>query len=98
MINQINFYIFTENDLKKKISACFIIWIIIGISGCSNSCSNAKADVVKFTTQYMNGLYQGKLGASVPGGAESIEALEMARKVCNKPNLTVQEILLENTK
>ena len=43
----------------------------------------------------MKSIYEGKVGASVPGGAESLAALAIAQKNCGKPNLTIQEILKE---
>lgn len=75
----------------KKI--VLISLIAVTVSGCSNSCDNAKANVAKYLNQYMNSIYKGNIGASAPGGAEALEALEIAKKACNRPDLTVEEIL-----
>jgi outer membrane murein-binding lipoprotein Lpp len=75
----------------KKIS--FIFLSVLLISGCSNSCDSAKANVAKYLNQYMNAIYQGQSGASVPGGVEALQALEVAKKDCNRPYLKVEEIL-----
>jgi hypothetical protein len=76
--------------MKKIILISLFAFVI---SGCSNSCDNAKATTAKYLKQYMNALYQGQTGASVPGGVEALEALEVAKKACNRPDLTVEEIL-----
>jgi hypothetical protein len=76
----------------KKILFVFVL-ILLGSSGCSNSCDSAKADVIKYMNQYLNAIYQGKMGASVPGGVEALQALEVAKKACNKPDLTIEEIV-----
>jgi hypothetical protein len=76
--------------MKKII---FIVLVAVTASGCSNSCDNAKANVAKYLNQYMNSIYKGNIGASAPGGAEALEALEIAKRACNRPDLTVEEIL-----
>jgi hypothetical protein len=76
--------------MKKII---FILLVAVTASGCSNSCDNAKANVAKYLNQYMNSIYKGNIGASAPGGAEALEALEIAKRACNRPDLTVEEIL-----
>ncbi len=70
---------------------------IAAASGCSSGdpCENAKAEVVKYFGQYMNAILQGQKGAAVPGGAESVAALEVAKQKCGKPNLTIEEIVKE---
>jgi len=75
----------------KKFS--FIFLSVLLISGCSNSCDSAKANVAKYLNQYLNAIYQGQSGASVPGGAEALQALEVAKKACNRPDLTIEEML-----
>ena len=76
--------------MKKII---FIALIAVTVSGCSNGCDDAKANLAKYLNQMMNSAYKGNLGASAPGGAEALEALEIAKKACNRPDLTVEEIL-----
>ena len=88
----------TSNN--KKIIA-LVVGVIVIIGGYfvfeKNSCSGAKADVIKYMQVYANALYQGKQGMSVPGAAETIAALEVAKKACNKPDLTVEEIINPQT-
>jgi hypothetical protein len=43
----------------------------------------------------MKSIYEGKIGASAPGGAESLAALSIAQKNCGKPDLTIQDVLKE---
>jgi len=81
-----------ETNMKTFVSATFLGLMLL-LSGCSNGCDSAKADVIKHTNQYMNAIYQGQTGASVPGGAEAIAALEIAKKACNKPDLSIEEIV-----
>ncbi len=63
----------------------------LGIAGCSNTdpCESAETEAVKYFNQYM---LQGQKGPSVPGGAESTAALEVAKQKCSKPNLTIEEV------
>jgi uncharacterized protein YecT (DUF1311 family) len=81
---------------NKKIIA-IVVGVIVIIGGYfalqKNSCSDAKADVIRWMNVYTTSLYQGKQGMSVPGAAEAITALEIAKKACNKPDLTVEEII-----
>jgi hypothetical protein len=79
--------------MKKFVFLFISLYALIGLSACSNSCDSAKADVIKYMNQYLNAIYQGKMGASVPGGVETLQALEVAKKVCNRPDLTVEEIV-----
>ena len=81
-----------EANIKSFISVTFVVLILLS-SGCSDSCDTAKADVIKYTNQYMNAINQGQTGASVPGGAEAVAALEIAKKACNKLSLTIEEIV-----
>ena len=82
--------------MKNFIFILFGLCISI-ITGCSdaNSCEGAKSEVLKHYKQYMKSIYEGKVGASVPGGAESLGALIIAQKNCAKPDLTIQDILKE---
>ena len=82
--------------MSKLTLATFSFFVLI-ISACSdaNSCEGAKTEFLKYYKQYMKSIYEGKVGASVPGGAESLAALAIAQKNCGKPNLTIQEILKE---
>lgn len=90
----------TKQD-KSPSSNKMIIAVAVGVIAIiggyfalqKNSCSDAKADVIKYMQIYANALYQGKQGMSVPGASEAIAALEIAKKACNKPDLTVEEIL-----
>ncbi len=81
----------------KKILFYPLSFVVAAIAGCSNTdpCESAKAEVVKYFSQYMNAMLQGQKGASVPGGAESAAALEVAKQKCGKPNLTIEEIMKE---
>jgi hypothetical protein len=82
--------------MKKTIYVIFGL-LTLFISGCSdaNSCEGAKTEVLKYYKQYMKSIYEGKLGASVPGGAESLAALAIAQKNCGKPDLTIEDVLKE---
>jgi hypothetical protein len=72
------------------------IGIFFLLSGCSNSCESAKQEVIKYTEQYLQAIYNGKQGASVPGGSEAIAALAKAKIACNRSDLTVEEIILQS--
>ncbi len=67
--------------------------ITFATSGCSNNCDSARADVAKYVDQYLNSLYRGNTGASAPGGVEALQALEVAKRACNKPELTMEEFV-----
>lgn len=86
-----------ESSSNNKLIIAIVVGVIAIIGGYfalqKNSCSDAKADVIKYMQIYANALYQGKQGMSVPGAAEAIAALEIAKKACNKPDLTVEEII-----
>jgi hypothetical protein len=86
-----------ESSSNNKLIIAILVGVIVIIGGYfalqKNNCSDAKADVIKYMQVYANALYQGKQGMSVPGAAEAIAALEIAKKACNKPDLTVEEIL-----
>lgn len=75
-------------------SATFVAVVLAGCSS-ADPCESAKAEVVKYFSQYMNAMLQGQKGASVPGGAESAAALEVAKQKCGKPNLTIEEVIKE---
>ena len=40
-------------------------------------------------------LNDGRVGASAPGGSETLAAIMIAQKNCAKPDLTIQDILKE---
>ena len=90
-----------ESPSSNKMIIAVVVGVIAIIGGYfalqKNSCSDAKADVIKYMQIYANALYQGKQGMSVPGAAEAIAALEIAKKACNKPDLTVEEIINPQT-
>ena len=65
--------------------------ITFATSGCSNNCDSARADVAKYVDQYLDSLYRGNTGASAPGGVEALQALEVAKRACNRPELTMEE-------
>lgn len=81
----------------KRILVYPLSFAVLAMAGCFNAdpCESAKAEVVKYFGQYMNAMLQGQKGASVPGGAESIAALEEAKKKCGNPNLTFEEVIKE---
>ncbi len=81
----------------KKIFFYPLSFAVVVMAGCSSAdpCESAKAEVVKYFNQYMNSMLQGQKGASVPGGAESAAALEVAKQKCGKPNLTIEEVIKE---
>lgn len=81
----------------KKISFYAFAFSIVALKGCSGGdpCEIAKAETAKYFGQYMNAMLQGQKGAAVPGGAESVAALEVAKEKCGKPNLTIEEIVNE---
>jgi len=85
-ISEINF---VSNDGKPKNLSIGIREIAVF---CIN-CNSAKADVIRYHSQYMNGILNGLRGASVPGGSEGIQALKIAKEACNRPDLTLEEIL-----
>ena len=90
-----------ESPSNNKLIIAVVVGVIVIIGGYfalqKNSCSDAKADVIKYMQIYANALYQGKQGMSVPGATEAIAALEIAKKACNKPDLTVEEIISPQT-
>lgn len=81
----------------NKLSFIIFGLVITIIAGCSdaNSCEGAKAEVLKYYKQYMKSISEGKIGASTPGGSESLAALMIAQKNCAKPDLTIQDVLKE---
>ena len=81
----------------SKLTLVSLSFIVSIISGCSdaNSCEGAKTEFLKYYKQYMKSIYEGKIGASAPGGAESLAALSIAQKNCGKPDLTIQDVLKE---
>ena len=80
----------------KNLTFITLIGVFFLLSGCSNSCESAKQEVIKYTEQYLQAIYNGQLGASVPGGSESIAALAKSKIACNRPDLTVEEIILQS--
>ena len=80
----------------KNLTLITLMGCVLLLSGCSNSCESAKQDVIKYTEQYLQAIYNGQLGATVPGGSEAIAALAKAKIACNKPDLTVEEIILQS--
>ena len=80
----------------KNLTFITLIGIFFLLSGCSNSCESAKQEVIKYTEKYLQAIYNGKQGASIPGASESIAALEKAKIACNRPDLTVEEIILQS--
>ena len=75
-----------------------LISLFFLLIGCADTCENAKSNVAKYMKQYMNAIYNGANGASVAGGAEAIAALEIAKIKCNKPDLTIENIIEEYSK
>ena len=86
-----------ESTSSNKKIIVIVVGVIVIIGGYfalqKNSCGDAKADVIRWMNVYTTSLYQGKQGMSVPGASETIAALEIAKKACNKPDLTVEEII-----
>ena len=82
--------------MKNFIFILFGLCISI-ITGCSdaNSCEGAKSEVIKNYKKYMMSLNDGRVGASAPGGSETLAAIMIAQKNCAKPDLTIQDILKE---
>lgn len=76
----------------------FITIFFLELISCGNNCENAKSNVAKYMKQYINAIYKGASGASVAGGAEAMEALEIAKIKCNKPDLTIENIIEEYSK
>ena len=81
----------------KRLSFILFGLVVAIIAGCSdaNSCEGAKSEVLKHYKQYMKSLSDGKIGASAPGGSESVAAIMIAQKNCAKPDLTIEDILKE---
>ena len=80
----------------KNLTLITLMGCVLLLSGCSNSCKGAKQEVIKYTEQYLQAIYKGQLGATVPGGSEAIAALAQAKIACNRPDLTVEEIIFES--
>ena len=87
-----------NNFFKTSMLKAILFSLVLLLMGCTDSCENAKSRVAKYMKQYLNAIYKGANGASVPGGAEAIQALEIAKIKCNKPDLTIENITEEYSK
>ena len=63
----------------------------------ADKCQDAKAEALYYFRLYMQSMLLGLQGASVPG-AEGGAALERAKKICKKPDLTFEMIFQEGLK
>lgn len=86
---------------SKEISTA--VWwsylLILLIYGCSrDECSLAKEQFIRHHKTYTESIYRGKHGASSPGLAESIAALEISKQKCNAPDLEIKDIVNEYVK
>ena len=84
--------------LKLNYKALFLCALmLISASAYADKCQDAKAETLHYYRLYMLSMLQGLRGASVPG-YQAPEALERAKKICKKPDLTFEMIFQEGLK
>lgn len=83
----------------KVTAALIILALLINLIPIffKDDCVKAKEEAAYYFGLYMESMLQGKKGASVPG-AEAPEALERAKRICKRADLTFENIIQDNNR